>query len=89
MENHCEDQRGNQLKGTIVDVVKRSTTSHVQIDIGGAILMASITNGIAVGDLSDGDAAVNRRLQVDVIGADAGRQRQLSLGALAMRSAVR
>jgi molybdopterin-binding protein len=34
----------NQLKGTIVDVVKGSTTSHVQIDIGGAIVMASITN---------------------------------------------
>ena len=35
----------NQLKGTIVDVVKGSTTSHVRIDIGGAIIMASITNG--------------------------------------------
>ena len=34
----------NQLKGTIVDVVRGSTTSHVQIDIGGAIIMASITN---------------------------------------------
>ena len=34
----------NQLKGTIVDVVKGSTTSHVQIDIGGAVIMASITN---------------------------------------------
>ena len=40
----------NQLKGTIVDVVKGSTTSHVQIDIGGAIIMASITNE-AVGEL--------------------------------------
>ena len=34
----------NQLKGTIVDVVKGTTTSHVQIDIGGAIITASITN---------------------------------------------
>ena len=34
----------NQLKGTIIGVVKGSTTSHVQIDIGGAIVMASITN---------------------------------------------
>ena len=34
----------NQLKGTIVDVVKGTTTSHVQIDIGGAIVMAPITN---------------------------------------------
>ena len=34
----------NQLKGTIVDVVKGATTSHVQIDIGGTVIMASITN---------------------------------------------
>ena len=34
----------NQLKGTIVDVVKGATTSHVTIDIGGAIVTASITN---------------------------------------------
>ena len=34
----------NQLKGTIVNVMKGATTSHVQIDIGGAIVMASITN---------------------------------------------
>jgi molybdopterin-binding protein len=35
----------NQLKGTIVDVVKGATTSHVRIDIGGgAIITASITN---------------------------------------------
>jgi molybdopterin-binding protein len=35
----------NQLKGTIVDVTKGATTSHVRIDIGGgAIVTASITN---------------------------------------------
>ncbi|ACF03688.1 MULTISPECIES: TOBE domain-containing protein [Rhodopseudomonas] len=35
----------NQLKGTIVDVIKGATTSHVRIDIGGgAIVTASITN---------------------------------------------
>ncbi len=34
----------NQLKGTIVDVVKGATTAHVRIDIGGAIITASITN---------------------------------------------
>ena len=35
----------NQLKGTVVDVVKGATTSHVRIDIGGgAIVTASITN---------------------------------------------
>jgi molybdopterin-binding protein len=34
----------NQLKGTVVEVVKGATTAHVRIDIGGAILTASITN---------------------------------------------
>jgi molybdopterin-binding protein len=35
----------NQLKGTIVDVIKGATTSHVRIDIGGgAVVTASITN---------------------------------------------
>lgn len=35
----------NQLKGTVVDVVKGATTSHVKIDIGGgSIVTASITN---------------------------------------------
>lgn len=34
----------NQLKGRIVEVVKGATTSHVKLDIGGAIVTASITN---------------------------------------------
>jgi len=34
----------NQLKGTIVEVTKGATTSHVKIDIGGATVTASITN---------------------------------------------
>ena len=34
----------NILKGKIVDVVKGATTSHVRIDIGGAVVTASITN---------------------------------------------
>jgi molybdopterin-binding protein len=35
----------NQLKGSIVEVVKGATTSHVRIDIGGGtIVTASITN---------------------------------------------
>jgi molybdopterin-binding protein len=35
----------NQLKGTIVEIVKGATTSHVRIDIGGgAIVTAAITN---------------------------------------------
>ena len=35
----------NQLKGTITEVSKGATTSHVRIDIGGGVIvMASITN---------------------------------------------
>jgi len=34
----------NFLKGTIVEVKKGQTTAHVRIDIGGAIVTASITN---------------------------------------------
>jgi len=45
----------NQLKGTIVEVSKGATTSHVRIDVGGTTVTASITNeavddlGLAVG----------------------------------------
>ncbi len=35
----------NKLRGTVVDVVKGATTSHVRIDIGsGNVVTASITN---------------------------------------------
>jgi molybdopterin-binding protein len=35
----------NQFKGTVVEVVKGATTSHVRIDIGGSLVVtASITN---------------------------------------------
>jgi molybdopterin-binding protein len=35
----------NQLRGTIVDVMKGTTTSHIRIDIGGGVVVtASITN---------------------------------------------
>jgi molybdopterin-binding protein len=35
----------NQLKRTIVEVVKGATTSHIRIDIGGGVVVtASITN---------------------------------------------
>ena len=35
----------NQIKGTVVDVTKGATTSHVRVDIGGGqIVTASITN---------------------------------------------
>src|ERR1700738_3805676 len=40
----------NILKGTVVDVIKGQTTSHVRLDIGGRIVTASITNE-AVDDL--------------------------------------
>ena len=33
----------NTLKGRILEIVKGATTSHVRIDIGGAIVTASIT----------------------------------------------
>lgn len=34
----------NQLKGRITAVHKGATTSHVQIDVGGSTITASITN---------------------------------------------
>jgi len=49
----------NQLKGTIVEVKKGVTTSHVRIDIGnGIVITAAITND-AVADLNlkNGDEA--------------------------------
>jgi len=45
----------NTLKGKIVEITKGATTSHVRIDIGGAVVTSSITNeavadlGLAVG----------------------------------------
>jgi molybdopterin-binding protein len=41
----------NQIKGTVVEVKKGATTSHVRVDIGnGQIMTSSITNE-AVDDL--------------------------------------
>ena len=40
----------NQIKGVIKAVTKGQTTSHVQIEVNGAIITASITNE-AVDDL--------------------------------------
>jgi molybdopterin-binding protein len=41
----------NQIKGTVVEVEKGATTSHVRVDIGGGqIVTSSITNE-AVDDL--------------------------------------
>ena len=48
----------NQIKGHIVGITRGATTSHVRVDIGGAIVTASITNE-AVDDLqlADGQEA--------------------------------
>ncbi len=47
----------NQIAGTVIEVQKGHTTSHVRIDVGhGVVLTSSITNeavddlGLAVGD---------------------------------------
>jgi hypothetical protein len=45
------------------------------------------TDRVAAGDLGNGDAAIDRRLEIDVIGAGAGRDRQLELSCL--RDALR
>ena len=37
----------NKLKGTIVEVKKGATTTNVKIDVGGAVVTASITNEAA------------------------------------------
>jgi molybdopterin-binding protein len=34
----------NRLKGTVKEVTRGATTSHVKIDIGGTVVTASITN---------------------------------------------
>jgi molybdopterin-binding protein len=34
----------NILKGTIVEITKGATTSHVRLDVNGSIVTASITN---------------------------------------------
>jgi len=40
----------NQLKGTIVSIVRGATTSHVGVDVNGTVVMGAITNE-AVDDL--------------------------------------
>lgn len=40
----------NQIKGTVLEVIKGATTSHVRVDIGGNVMTSSITNE-AVDDL--------------------------------------
>jgi molybdopterin-binding protein len=44
-ENLMRISARNQLKGTVVEVKKGATTSHVRVDIGGGkIVTSSITN---------------------------------------------
>lgn len=59
----------NQIKGTVVSVVKGQTTGHVRIDIGqGVIITSSITNE-AIDDLGlkTGDTAIAVIKASDVI----------------------
>ncbi len=58
----------NVLAGRVTEVVRGATTSHVKINIGGAIVTASITNE-AVDDLAlkAGDSAAAIIKASDVI----------------------
>jgi molybdopterin-binding protein len=49
----------NQIKGTILEVTKGTTTSHVRIDVGGGVVVTSSITNEAVADLGlkKGDAA--------------------------------
>ena len=59
----------NILKGKIVDVKRGATTAHVRIDIGGAVVTASITNEAADElALKPGDEAAAIIKASDVIG---------------------
>jgi molybdopterin-binding protein len=46
-ENAMKLSARNKIKGTITDVKKGATTTHVKIDIGGATITSSITNEAA------------------------------------------
>jgi molybdopterin-binding protein len=41
----------NQIKGTVLDVKKGATTSHIRVDIGGGNVMTSSITNEAVDDL--------------------------------------
>lgn len=51
MESSMKISARNQLKGTIVDVVKGATTSHIRIDIGGGVIVTSSITNEAVDEL--------------------------------------
>jgi len=44
MELQMKLSARNQIAGTVVEVTRGATTSHVRIDIGAAVITASITN---------------------------------------------
>jgi molybdopterin-binding protein len=50
----------NQIKGTVVEVKKGATTSHVRVDIGGGNIMTSAITNQAVDELGikAGDKAI-------------------------------
>ncbi len=50
----------NQIRGKVVAIQKGQTTAHVQIDIGGGVIVTSSVTNDAVDDLSlkVGDSAV-------------------------------
>jgi molybdopterin-binding protein len=60
MEFSMKISARNQLKGTIVDVVKGATTSHIRIDIGGGVIVTSSITNEAVDELklAKGKAAI-------------------------------
>jgi molybdopterin-binding protein len=41
----------NQIKGTVIEVKKGATTSHIRVDIGGGQIMTSSITNEAVDDL--------------------------------------
>jgi molybdopterin-binding protein len=41
----------NQIKGTVIEVTKGATTSHVRVDIGGGQVMTSSITNEAVDEL--------------------------------------
>jgi molybdopterin-binding protein len=50
-ENSMRISARNQIKGTVVDVKKGATTSHIRVDIGGGQVMTSAITNEAVDDL--------------------------------------
>jgi molybdopterin-binding protein len=42
----------NQIKGTVLEVTKGATTSHIRVDIGGGQVMTSSITNEAVDDLA-------------------------------------